>query len=441
MEAWLVIWLALLGVSLGAAWRFGGKLPWWLAPALGLVLLASDFQQPPAFRLLAASLLFLYLMKAAALAKIGSRPARLGAVAYLTVWPGIDPTPLSKGGEPSEDTGRAFQRGLASVGIGSALLLPLMLVGPQVPRAVAEWSGIAAILLIVHLGIGGMLYAVLHLANLPVRPLFDRPLASRSLRDFWTKRWNRPFVEMDRVLFIEPLRRRFGIHGAMFGVFLISGLLHEMAISYPSGAGWGGPLLYFAIQGAAVLLEAKWRKTSRLATWLVILLPLPILFHTAFRETFILALIDAGHAFLTQHGLDWWMNLLVWVLGLAHFCVLIASFQVPLRLGWREELPRLSSFNRKLVWTLGGFTTMTITAFGTLTLVLHRQLMAGDTAALAIAVYIVCFWSARLLIDAFYYRHSDWPEGQQFVVGHTLLNCLFLFLVAGYGSLLAWHWL
>jgi hypothetical protein len=33
--------------------------------------------------------------------------------------------------------------------------------------------------------------------------LFDRPLAARTLNDFWTRRWNLPFVEMNRRLFMR----------------------------------------------------------------------------------------------------------------------------------------------------------------------------------------------------------------------------------------------
>jgi len=86
------------------------------------------------------------------------------------------------------------------------------------------------------------------------------------------------------------------------------------------------------------------------------------------------------------------------------------------------------------MWTLGGFTTMTITAFGSLTLALHRSFLAGESAAVGLAIYITLFWMVRLSVDAFYYKASDWPKGQQFAVGHYLLNSLFAFLACGYGS-------
>ena len=89
-----------------------------------------------------------------------------------------------------------------------------------------------------------------------------------------------------------------------------------------------------------------------------------------------------------------------------------------------------------------GFTVLTIVAFGTLTLVLHTELLRGDRAALGLACSIGLCWTARVLADALYFSHSDWPQGTMFVVGHALLTLLFLALAASYLGLFLWHvWL
>jgi hypothetical protein len=125
--------------------------------------------------------------------------------------------------------------------------------------------------------------------------------------------------------------------------------------------------------------------------------------------------------------------------GWGHFLILTASFQVPFRLGWKEELPRLGPFNRKLMWTYGGFTVLTIIAFGVLTLFLREEMVRGDRAALALAAFIALFWTARLLVDFFYFEHADWPQGRAFVVGHALLTLLIIFLAGTYGGLVVWR--
>jgi alginate O-acetyltransferase complex protein AlgI len=129
----------------------------------------------------------------------------------------------------------------------------------------------------------------------------------------------------------------------------------------------------------------------------------------------------------------------LWLIGAAHFVILCASFQVPYRLRWKEDLQQLMPFNRKLLWVQSGFTVLTIIAFGTLTLVLHRELLRGDRAALGLACFIGLYWTTRILVDFFYFSHSDWPKGTAFVVGHALLTLLFFVLAASYASLVVWH--
>jgi len=121
-------------------------------------------------------------------------------------------------------------------------------------------------------------------------------------------------------------------------------------------------------------------------------------------------------------------SLALWLAGIGHFCVLIASFQVPGKLGWKEDLQKLTSFNRKLMWVHGGFAVLTIIAFGTLTLALHAEMLRGDRAALGLALFIGVYWSLRIAVDFFYYEHADWPRGRGFVIGHILLTSLFAYL-------------
>jgi hypothetical protein len=128
--------------------------------------------------------------------------------------------------------------------------------------------------------------------------------------------------------------------------------------------------------------------------------------------------------------------------GGGHFVILFASFQVPSRLAWKRDLRQLMPFNRKLLWVQSAFTVLTIVAFGTLTLALHSELLRGDRAALGLACFIGIYWSSRILVDAFYFSHTDWPSGAVFVLGHILLTLLFSFLAISYLALFIWHtWL
>jgi hypothetical protein len=132
-------------------------------------------------------------------------------------------------------------------------------------------------------------------------------------------------------------------------------------------------------------------------------------------------------------------DIALWLAGTGHFLILVASFQVPSRLGWKQDLVQLKPFNRKLLWVQSSFTVLTILAFGTLTLALHRELLLGDRAARGIACFIATYWSARVVVDAFYFSHEDWPKGRQFVIGHILLTSLFITLALTYWGLLVWQ--
>ena len=129
----------------------------------------------------------------------------------------------------------------------------------------------------------------------------------------------------------------------------------------------------------------------------------------------------------------------LWLAGAGHFVILIASAQVPGRLQWKEDLRSLMPFNRKLLWVQGGFTVLTIVAFGSLTLALHGELLRGERAAMGLAAFIGLYWTARILVDAFYFSHADWPPGRMFVIGHALLTMLFCFLAVSYLGLFVWR--
>ena len=86
---------------------------------------------------------------------------------------------------------------------------------------------------------------------------------------------------------MEPMARRFGTAPGLFVVFLVSGLVHEMVISLPAGAGFGLPTLYFLIQAAALAYERRHR-ANRILTLLCAAVPAVILFHPPFIQRVII---------------------------------------------------------------------------------------------------------------------------------------------------------
>jgi len=89
----------------------------------------------------------------------------------------------------------------------------------------------------------------------------------------------------------RPLKATIGIEKATLMSFLLSGVLHEIAISLSVRAGYGLPMLYFIIHAAALNLEdrspfikkvVRHRVLSRIWVMAILLMPLPLLFHRDF---------------------------------------------------------------------------------------------------------------------------------------------------------------
>jgi len=207
-------------------------------------------------------------------------------VALYLAWPGMDARAFVGPLRPDVGACHLVARGCVVAAAGLALLaVPL----DGLPRA---WLGVAALLMIVHLGAFDALAGLFRWNGLPVERICPDPWLSRSLAEFWGRRWNRAFhaVALDHVY--RPLARRWGPTAAVAAVFLFSGLVHELVVSFPAGGGWGRPTLYFALHGALVVLEKRGLlRPSRGLTLAAVLLPLPLLFHPPFLLGCVLPLV------------------------------------------------------------------------------------------------------------------------------------------------------
>src|SRR5262245_28468602 len=238
---------------------------------------------------------------------------------------------------------------------------------------------------------------------------------------------------MNHRLFLRPFLR-LGKTGARFAVFTLSGILHELALSFPAGAGWGLPTAYFLLHGLLVSMEERFRIRGRVWTLFWVIAPAPWLFHEPFRRTVIVPFLLWLHQVLTQHAWDWYLSGALYGAAIGHLLVLIASVQVPYRLGWKRDIPKLTRFNQKIFWVYGFYILLCIVGFACLTWLLHDSFLAGESAARALAAFIAVFWTVRVLVDLFWYDHRDWPPGNSLVVGHAMVTSFFCTLAVIYWS-------
>lgn len=113
----------------------------------------------------------------------------------------------------------------------------------------------AGMIFMLHFGSFHLLALMWRRFGINARPLMRAPVLSASLTDFWGRRWNSAFNQLVHDLVFHPLHRRIGVAGATMAGFLASGLVHELVISIPAGAGYGLPTAYFLLQGIGVLFE------------------------------------------------------------------------------------------------------------------------------------------------------------------------------------------
>lgn len=217
-------------------------------------------------------------------------------MAFALGWFGMRPVLFEKLPSPSLRFIQLVVKGVSRIVIGFFLLY-LSTILEQYPLLarffLPQLLLFVGISLILHFGILNLSTAVWRALGVNVTELFKSPFRSKSLKEFWGKRWNIAFSEMTALIAYRPLKRKIGVEKAVIVSFLLSGLLHEIAISLPARAGYGLPLIYFGIHALAMHLEAKSPLIQKITrhkllshVWVMTLLvlPMPLLFHPAFMQ-------------------------------------------------------------------------------------------------------------------------------------------------------------
>lgn len=146
------------------------------------------------------------------------------------------------------------------------------------------------LILMLHFGSFALLAACWQRNGVPVKAIMNRPAAALSVAEFWARRWNRAFNDLAHPLIFRPIARRWGSHAALWITFGVSGLAHEMLISFPARAGYGRPTLYFLLQALGIALEKRFAlgNAGPIPRWLFThaftVLPAFVLFHPPFVE-------------------------------------------------------------------------------------------------------------------------------------------------------------
>ena len=264
MPAWLFMWALSFAIFSALKW-----LTWWTARESGTVGVARS-------------------------------------IAYLLAWPGMDAeTFLNPNSHVQRPRLQEWMWAAAKTALGVALLWVIARRIPVEQSLLRGWVGLFGLIFLLHFGSFHFLALFWQANGINAAPIMSSPIRSRTLSEFWGKRWNLGFRQLAHELIFRPLQKRSGPAVAGLLVFAASGLIHDLVISVPARAGYGLPTAYFILQGLGVLFERsalirRWglqrELLSRILTLAVTALPAFWLFHPPFVHRVILPFMHAIRA-------------------------------------------------------------------------------------------------------------------------------------------------
>jgi hypothetical protein len=222
-------------------------------------------------------------------------------VGYFLAWPGLDaPAFLDPRRVSPRPSSGEWCLAICNLSLGLALVL----IGRHLvaDKHLRGWTGMVGIVLVLHFGLFHLLSCVWRQAGVEARPLMNWPILSLSVSEFWSKRWNTAFRDLTHRFLFRPLSGRLGPRAAVLVGFAVSGVIHDLVISVPAGAGYGGPTVFFLLQGVAVLSERSSPGrtiglgrglSGQLFTAAVLLVPVSILFPPAFVVDVVVPFLEA----------------------------------------------------------------------------------------------------------------------------------------------------
>ena len=223
--------------------------------------------------------------------------SKLRAVLYMFGWVGMDAKRFLTDNKLLEVQNKVWLETISKILIGLFLMYVITEKVYSINHLLGGWIGLAGFGIFMHFGLFHLIALIWNKFGVNVKPVINSPLYSTSLTDFWSNRWNLAFRDLSRNYILRPLAPKIGIVYATIIVFLISGLIHELIISFPANGGYGLPTLYFIIQITGLFVEkSKIGKKlglmnalrGRIFAFLVIFGPFSLLFHKAFIEKIML---------------------------------------------------------------------------------------------------------------------------------------------------------
>lgn len=121
------------------------------------------------------------------------------------------------------------------------------------------------------------------------------------------------------------------------------------------------------------------------------------------------------------------MGWLIFVGGILHLGILMASALVPKVLDWKKSLDQLDGLTRQVVWVHGIFIVLVIVGFGLLSIFYSEALSSGSSLARGMCGFIAIFWLARLAVQFFVFNAKPYLRTALLKAGYHGLTVVFLY--------------
>ncbi len=189
-----------------------------------------------------------------------ARPAgvpRWRQAAYLFLWPGLDAGAFLFPGvdPPPRPTGAVWLLAVLSLVTGTVLFWVVARQWPETWWWARGWTAMTGFALAAHCGLFQLLSCCWQTLGVAARPLMNWPLRATSVGEFWGRRWNTAFRDFAHRFLFQPINRKMGPRRALLAGFMFSGVVHELVVTVPAGGGYGGPTVFFSLQGLFILGE------------------------------------------------------------------------------------------------------------------------------------------------------------------------------------------
>jgi hypothetical protein len=162
---------------------------------------------------------------------------------------------LDAGKHPDKPNAREWLWATLKTALGVTLLWVVARRIPEEHSLLRGWIGLFGLIFLLHFGSFHLIALFWKAMGIDAEPIMSKPILSKSLSEFWGKRWNLGFRQLAHDFVFGPLYKRVGVAAAGLLVFVASGLIHDLVISVPARGGYGLPTGYFVLQGLRVTLE------------------------------------------------------------------------------------------------------------------------------------------------------------------------------------------